>query len=126
MTSERESLFLYLREQFETHLDEWEENRNGHSTFTLGWSIIQFEEFIRRNGFDGGDVPVYPKEFFSHLHTMDGQTLKSLPAEITESAMHIERSLPRHYGLTRAIPVVIFNEDCGQGPKIVAYFGANR
>jgi len=125
MPSEDDHRREYLRDQFERCLDEWNENRDGPNTFNLGWALVELEKVLRQRG--ANDEPMYPKEIFLHLHTMDGETLRSLPIEITEAAIGLERSMIRHYGLARPIPAVIFHERGSDGVNnTVAYFGMNR
>lgn len=123
MNSEQRSYHSYLQLQYDDQLDHWNENRDGHNTYMLGWAIIKLEESIRQNHVDD-DEPKYPKGYFTHLNMVGGDILKTLPVEILEAALHVEQSMTRHYGLARDMPVAIFKEHDGAGvARIVSYFG---
>lgn len=125
MPSEEDNHHEYLPDQFKCCLDKWTENRDCPNTFMLGWALVKLEKVLHQHGADG-DL-MYPKEFFLHLHTMDGETIRTLPIEITEAAIGLEQSMMHHYGLACLTPAVIFHEQGGDGlNQTVAYFGRDR
>ncbi|KAE9391190.1 hypothetical protein BT96DRAFT_945544 [Gymnopus androsaceus JB14] len=91
----------------------WTENQDGQNTFKLGWALVELEKVLHQCG--ANDDPMYPKEFFLPLHTMDGETSRSLPIEVIEATIGLEWSIVQNYGLARPIPAVIFHKQGSNG-----------
>lgn len=114
--------YNYLQQVYEDTLDDWKEDATTENTLSLGWAIAELEGALR--SIDRVDQPIYPNTYFHHLLTMDGQTLRALPAQMVETTISLDASMLRHYALTRPHPVVIFKEVASEGgSRSVAYLG---
>lgn len=124
MPSDASNRQRYLHDNYAQSLDKWTDDPNSENTIKLGWAIMELETMLRDRG--SNLPPFYPNEYFRHLHTMDARTLWTVPSEIMETALELEPSMARHFGLTRTHPVVIFKERNEEGDnRGVIYFGGN-